>query len=125
MRHANSSIEQFTPAMFYILLVLADRDRHGYGIMQEVMIHTDGGVRLAPGTLYRSIKSLVAMGMIVECGERPDPELDDERRRYYRITDVGRHAAEGEAERLARLVRVAQSKHLLLREGRALLEGSE
>jgi DNA-binding PadR family transcriptional regulator len=118
MTRRDSSVEPFTPSMFYILLVLADRECHGYGIMQEVARHTDGTVRLAPGTLYRSIKHLVAAGMIVEGGERSDPTLDDERRRYYRITDVGRHAAEQEAQRLARLVRVAQSKHLLLGERR-------
>ena len=125
MTPTDSPQEPFTPAMFHILLVLAGHECHGYGIMQEVAEQTGGQVRLAPGTLYRSIKQLVATGMIVECDERPDPALDDERRRYYQITGQGRRAAQQEAERLARLVQVAQARHLLPRTGRFLLEGIE
>jgi DNA-binding PadR family transcriptional regulator len=102
-----------TPAVFHILLALADGERHGYGIMQEVLARTDGALRLGPGTLYGSIKRMLADGLIAESGERPDPALDDERRRYYRLTDLGRRVATAEAERLARLVAVATAKRLL------------
>lgn len=102
-----------TPAAFHILLALADGERHGYSIMQEVTAITEGRVRLGPGTLYRSIKALLADGLIEESSERPDPALDDERRRYYRLTRPGRAMAEAEAQRLAALVRVARSRQLL------------
>jgi DNA-binding PadR family transcriptional regulator len=111
--------------MFYILLALASGESHGYGIMHEVAQQTNGEMRLGPGTLYRSIKQLLAAGMIAESDERPDPALDDERRRYYRITDGGREAARMEAERLARLVRLARARNLLPGEGRLLSEGAE
>ncbi len=102
-----------TPAMFHILLALADRERHGYHIMQEVDERTEGKVRLGPGTLYGSIKRMLADGMIEETEERPDPGMDDERRRYYRLTDFGYRVARAEAERLAHLVKTARSKKLL------------
>jgi DNA-binding PadR family transcriptional regulator len=102
-----------TPAMFHILLALADRERHGYHIMQEVEERTEGNVRLGPGTLYGSIKRMLADGWIEETDERPDPEMDDERRRYYRLTDFGYRVATAEAERLARLVKSAPVKKLL------------
>ncbi len=102
-----------TPAVFHILLALADGERHGYGIMQEVSARTDGKVILGPGTLYGTINRLLEAGWIEEAGERNDPELNDERRRYYRITGKGRRAAVTEAERLQGLVRVARAKHLL------------
>ena len=104
-----------TPAMFHILLALADRERHGYHIMQEVEERTEGDVRLGPGTLYGSIKRMLSDGLVEESGERPDPEMDDERRRYYRLTDFGYRVASAEAERLARLVKSARSKKLLSR----------
>lgn len=102
-----------TPAMFHILLALADRERHGYHIMQEVDERTEGKVRLGPGTLYGSIKRMLADGMIEETEERPDPEQDDERRRYYRLTDFGLRVARAEAERLERLVITARKRKLL------------
>ncbi len=102
-----------TPAAFHIVLALADEERHGYGIMQEVERHTKGSVRLNSGTLYRTIKQLVTAGLIVEADERPDPALDDERRRYYRLTDAGWRAAQAEAMRLDQLVDTARAKHLL------------
>lgn len=111
---ASPPAAQPTPAMFHILLAVADQERHGYGIMRDVAQRSQGTVRLSPGTLYRSIKLLLDTGLIAESGERPDPELDDERRRYYRITEMGRHAAETEARRLERLVRMARDKRLLL-----------
>ncbi len=102
-----------TPAVFAILLALVDQERHGYGIMQEVAFRTDGKLRMGPGTLYGSIKRMLADGLIRESGERPDPALDDERRRYYRLTDFGQRVAQAEAHRLERLVQVAHSKRLL------------
>lgn len=125
MPNAGSSGDLCTPAMFHILLVLVGHECHGYGMMQEIAAQSGGEVRLAPGTLYRSIKQLVNTGMIVACDERPDPALDDERRRYYQITEPGRRAAQHEAERLARLVRVAHARHLLPGDGRFLVEGTE
>ena len=101
--------------MFHILLALADRERHGYHIMQEVDERTEGKVRLGPGTLYGSIKRMLADGLIEETDERPDPELDDERRRYYRLTDFGFRVARAEAERLEKLVKSARIKKLLRR----------
>jgi DNA-binding PadR family transcriptional regulator len=102
-----------TPAMFHILLALADQDRHGYEIMREVDERTEGKVRLGPGTLYGSIKRMLGDELIEELDERPDPEMDDERRRYYRLSGFGRRVAVAEAERLAGLVKVARTKKLL------------
>jgi DNA-binding PadR family transcriptional regulator len=91
-------------AVFQILIALADRERHGYGIMQDIAARTDEKMRLSPGTLYGSIKRMLEQGLIQESDERPDPALDDERRRYYRITQFGRRVAGGETERLSKLV---------------------
>jgi DNA-binding PadR family transcriptional regulator len=102
-----------TPAGFHILLALADGEKHGYAVMQEVAKRSQGKVRLGPGTLYGSIKRMLAEGLIEESDERPDPELDDERRRYYRLTEFGQRVAEAEAERLAGLVDAARAKMLL------------
>lgn len=102
-----------TPAVFQLLLALAAGERHGYGLMQEVLAQTGGTFRLGPGTLYGSIKRMLADGLIEESGARPDPALDDERRRYYRLTPFGRQVAAAEAARLAQLVAVAQHRDLL------------
>jgi DNA-binding PadR family transcriptional regulator len=102
-----------SPAAFHILLSLVNTERHGYGIMQEVEARTDGRMHIVSGTLYGAIRRLLAKGIIEECGERPDPALNDERRRYYRLTDYGLEVITAEAERLARLVRQAQDKQLL------------
>lgn len=102
-----------TPAIFHILLALAGGERHGYGIMQEVESLTQGQMRLGPGTLYRSIKQLLEGELIEESDERPDASLDNERRRYYRLTPFGQRVAQAEAERLARLVTLAHQRHLL------------
>jgi DNA-binding PadR family transcriptional regulator len=104
-----------TPAVFHILLALADKERHGYGIMQEVSATTDGNVILGPGTLYGTINRMLLTGLVKESEERSDPDLNDERRRYYRITGKGRRAAVNEVERLRGLLRVARAKHLLQR----------
>lgn len=101
-----------SPAVFHILLALADEERHGYGIMQEVKQRTSGQVRLGPGTLYGAIKRLVTKGLVAEADERPDPALDDERRRYYRLTDFGRRVLRAEAARMSRMVQQAQDKEL-------------
>ena len=106
-----------TAPMFHILLALADKERHGYEIMREVDERSDGRVRLGPGTLYGSIKRMLNDGLIEEVEERPDPELDDERRRYYRLTRLGHRVAVAEAERLERLVKSARAKRLLSARG--------
>jgi DNA-binding PadR family transcriptional regulator len=102
-----------TPAVFHILLALADGEKHGYGIMQEVATITEGHVKMGPGTLYGTIKRMLEMGMIEESDERPDTTLDDERRRYYRLTDFGGRVVRAESNRLAMLLGVAQSKRLM------------
>ena len=107
------------PAAYHILLALADRERHGYEIMKEAERLSGGRVRLGPGTLYRSIQELLQAGWLEESDERPDPELDDERRRYYRMSSLGRRLARAETQRLADLVRVAIAKRLV---GAKLLE---
>lgn len=94
--------------MHLILLALLGGDRHGYAIMQAVEALTEGSTRLGPGTLYGSIRKMLDAGLIEETGERPDPALDDERRRYYRIAAAGRRAAQAETDRLQRLVSFAR-----------------
>jgi DNA-binding PadR family transcriptional regulator len=92
------------PATFHILLALSGADLHGYGIMQEVVERTGGRTRLNPGTLYTTIQRLLEKGLILELDERPDPDEDDERRRYYRLTPSGRRLAQRELARLTELV---------------------
>src|SRR5438132_13924964 len=96
-------------ATFHILLALADEDRHGYAIIQDVAVRTGGELKLSAGTLYRSIQRMLEQGLILETRERPAPELDDERRRYYRITPFGTAVARAEARRLTQLVRLARA----------------
>ena len=97
------------PATFHILMALSDDDRHGYAIIQEIEARTGGALRLSAGTLYRSIQRMIEQDLIVEIHERPAPELDDERRRYYRITKFGEAVARAEARRLQNLVRLARA----------------
>ena len=99
-----------TPPVFHILLALADEERHGYGIMQDVARQTDGALQLGPGTLYGCLKRMLASGLVEECDERRDPALDDERRRYYRITVLGKRTVRAEAHRLAGAVTVAMAR---------------
>src|SRR5919201_3576915 len=99
-------------ATFHILMALADEDRHGYAIIQDVEARTNGELRLSAGTLYRSIQRMLEQGLIVETRDRPAPEEDDERRRYYRITKFGEAVARAEARRLRDLVRIASVKGL-------------
>ena len=102
-----------SPAVFHILLALAGGERHGYDIMREVETITDGKLQMGPGTLYGSIKRMLRDGLIAEADERPDPALDDSRRRYYELTDFGRRVLVAESGRLARLVEVARRRNLL------------
>jgi len=107
------SVRSFLPLKsqwFHILLSLAGEEQHGYGIMQEVFQRTTGQVRLWPATLYGSLRRLIESGLIEESDERPAPELDDARRRYYRLTPLGRRVLDAECERLQELVRAIQSK---------------
>lgn len=102
-----AEIIPLTPAVFHILLALADGERHGYAIMQAVAKQSQ---KLGPGTLYRSLRTMLADGLIAEVGERPDPTLDNERRRYYTLTELGQRMAQAEVARLNRLVQLAQAK---------------
>lgn len=102
-----------TPAVLHILLALADGERHGYGIMQEVTRRAAGQVKMGPGTLYGSLKRMLADGLIEEAGERPDPALDDERRRYYRLSSFGLRVMQLEVLRLHQIVQLAQSKQVI------------
>ncbi len=90
-------------------MALADGDRHGYAIIQDVAASTNGALKLSAGTLYRSIQRMLEQGLIVETKERPAPDLDDERRRYYRITSYGASVARAETRRLTELVRLARA----------------
>ena len=109
---APESLLPLPEAALYILMSLSDEDRHGYAVIQDVLARTGGEVRLSPGTLYRSIQRMLEQGLIVEKRERPAPEEDDERRRYYRITPLGTAVARAEARRLAELVRLARASGL-------------
>jgi len=104
-----------TSAEFHFLLALADGDKHAYAIMKDVARLTDGAVRLSAGTLYGLVRRFVSEGMIAEKLERPVAALDDERRRYYRLTDFGREVAVAEAARLENLLALARAKRLLAR----------
>lgn len=104
---------QISPAAFHILLALASGEQHGYRIMQTISNNTGGAFRIGPGSLYGAIKTLLENGWIEETGERPDPAIDDKRRRYYRITSLGRQAAAVEAQRIDQLVRIARASQLL------------
>src|SRR4029079_5704786 len=97
------------PATFHILLALAEEDRHGYAIIQDVTARTNGDLKLSAGPLYRSIQRMLEQGLVVETRDRPAPEDDDERRRYYRITALGTAVARAEARRLTQLVKMARA----------------
>ena len=101
-----------TPAVLHILLALSDGEKHGYAIMQEVETMTDGDLTMGPGTLYGTIKRMLSVDLIEETDERPDPEMDDKRRRYYQVTAFGQQVVAAEARRLSRLVNIAQSKQV-------------
>ena len=107
---ASEEILPLTPPVFHILLALAGEERHGYGIMQDVARQTGGALRLGPGTLYGCLKRMLAAGLVEESEERPDPALDDERRRYYRMTPLGERVVRAEARRMAGAVSAAKSR---------------
>jgi DNA-binding PadR family transcriptional regulator len=102
-----------TPGMFHVLIALADGEKHGYAIIKEVARRTEGAIRLSAGTLYTLIRRFVQEGVIAESAERPDPALDDERRRYYRLTDFGRDVARAEAARMESTLSMARKKNLI------------
>jgi DNA-binding PadR family transcriptional regulator len=104
-----STLLPLPPATFHILMAVASEDRHGYAIIQDIEQRTGGHLRLSAGTLYRSIQRMLEQGLLVETNERPAPEFDDERRRYYRITEFGTAVARAEARRLSELVGMARA----------------
>jgi DNA-binding PadR family transcriptional regulator len=117
-RTPTDDVNSFLPlptAVFHILVALADRDRHGYSIMQDVETRTDGKVRLSAGTLYTAIRRMLEQGLIDELRDSPDPESADERRRYYRLTRLGRDVAVAEARRFSELLEQARATKLIPR----------
>jgi|SRR5581483_6688785 len=102
-----ADLTPLSPAFFHILLSLGEGERHGYAIKREIAQRTGGKMKLGPGVLYGSINKLLELGLIEESDERPDPHLDDERRRYYRITSYGRAVAQAEAARMRDLANLA------------------
>ena len=110
-------MDPLSPQVFHILVALADRDQHGYGIMQDVAERTSGKLRLSAGTMYGSIKRLLEQGLIVELRENQRPAEDDERRRYYHLTPLGRKAAMTEAARMAELIEQARANGLVTKRG--------
>jgi len=113
MTYSQSDIDDLLPlppATFHILIAVADDDRHGYAIIQDIAARTSGELQMSAGTLYRSIQRMQEQGLIVESRHRPDPEEDDERRRYYQITTFGTAVARAEARRLTDLVKLARAR---------------
>ena len=108
-KHEIDELLPLPPATFHILLAVAGEDRHGYAIIQDVAVRTGGELKLSAGTLYRSIQRMLEQGLLFETRERPAPEEDDERRRYYRITPLGTAVAKAEARRLGQLVKMARA----------------
>lgn len=118
MSREDDDIDALLPlqtAVFHILVALADRDRHGYSIMQDVATRTDGKVRLSAGTLYSSIRRMLEQGLVEELRESPDPDNRDERRRYYQLTRLGRQVAVAEARRLSEMLSHARATGLIPR----------
>jgi len=115
MAARNRQVDHFLPLtaqMLHTLLAVADGEKHGYAIIKEIARRTDDSVRIGAGTLYALIKRALADGLLVESDDRPDPSLDDERRRYYRLTPLGRSVAEAEVSRLEAIVGMARAKKL-------------
>jgi len=105
-----ADLTPLSPAVFHILLSLGEGERHGYAVKREIAARTQGKLKLGPGVLYGSINKMLELGLIEESADRPDPHLDDERRRYYRITAYGRKVAQAEALRMRELVQLAASR---------------
>ena len=116
-RHARrpDDLLPLTPGMFHVLIALADGEKHGYAIIKEVARRTDDAIRLSAGTLYTLIRRFVQEGVIAESDARPDAALDDERRRYYRLTEFGRQVAQAEARRMEEALGMARAKKLIPR----------
>jgi DNA-binding PadR family transcriptional regulator len=117
-RESSDDVDAFLPlptAVFHILVALADRDRHGYSIMQDVAARTDGKVRLSAGTLYTAVNRMLEQGVIEELRESPEPDNSDQRRRYYRLTRLGREVAAAEARRLQHMLSQARATGLIPR----------
>ena len=104
---SDKDLTPLTPAFFHILLSLGEGERHGYALKREILRRTDNKLKLGPGALYGSINKMLELGLIEESDDRPDPHLDDERRRYYRITNYGRKVARAEAARMRGLAELA------------------
>ena len=117
------SLLPLTPAVFHVLLTLVEGERHGYAIMQEVAQSTERQIKMGPGTLYGTIKRMLEARLIEESDRRPDPELDDERRRYYRLTGLGEQVVRAEALRYERLAKLARRKKLLGQAARICIAG--
>ena len=115
----SSDPKPLTPALFHVLLALAEGDKHGYAILKDVEVNTSGEVQLSTGTLYGIIKRLLSDGLIEECRQRRPAEDDDARRRYYRLTRLGRQLGAAEAERLEKVLAMARDRRLLRRLGPA------
>ena len=115
MRRAQNPYEllPLTPPVFHLLVALSDGERHGYALMRQVAEDTDGTLQLGPGTLYGCLQRMLAAGLIAESDQRSDPQLDDERRRYYRIGDFGTRVVTAEAKRLVAAVAAARARRLL------------
>ena len=116
MSYTQSDIDALLPlppATFHILMALADDRRHGYAVIQDIAMRTNGELRMSAGTLYRSIQRMQEQGLIVESKRRPDPNEDDERRRYYQLTAFGNAVARAEARRLAQLVKLARARGIV------------
>jgi DNA-binding PadR family transcriptional regulator len=106
-RNTTNNLTPLSPPFFHILLSLGEGERHGYAIKREISKRTNGKLKLGPGVLYGSISKMLELGLIEESDDRPDPHLDDERRRYYRITNYGRKVAQAEAARMRELAKLA------------------
>jgi DNA-binding PadR family transcriptional regulator len=114
MADKQTSFQPLTPAVYHILLALADGEKHGYAIMKDVEQQTAGRVKMGPGTLYGSIKRMMSANLIEESSERAAPDLDDERRRYYRLSGLGRKVVAAESQRLSQAVKIARQKHVVV-----------
>ena len=110
-------------AQVHILLALASGDKHGYAIMNEVEALTGGAITMGPGTLYGTVKRMLKTGLIEEADERPDPELDDGRRRYYRLTSLGARALDLDVARMQQLIRVANARRAVTQQRPRLERG--
>jgi DNA-binding PadR family transcriptional regulator len=114
MADSTISNQPLTPAVYHILLALYDGEKHGYAIMKDVEQQTAGRVKMGPGTLYGSIKRMMSANLIEESSERADPDLDDERRRYYRLSGLGRKVVAAGTQRLSQAVKVARQKRVMV-----------